>query len=170
MLYLQSDESLGADRDWSRIEAAVRKGVPVRKDAMWVTLAGGADLSDDRLPGDRTFSLGGPRTLPAYQLDEFRVRSYWLADVSFLWRLMDLIPVTNQSIYGGIGLTAAGLYDRVDRIEDGEVYSLSAYVGGPTPIGTFIIGIGGAEDSWGFWLSLGRPVGKGSILDQGLFR
>jgi NTE family protein len=170
VLYLQSDESLGADRGWSRIEAAVRKGVPVRKDAMWITLAGGADLSEDRLPGDRTFSLGGPRTLPAYQLDEFRVRSYWLADVSFLWRLMDLIPVRNQSIYGGIGLTAAGLYDRVDRIDDGEVYSLSTYVGGPTPIGTFIVGIGAAEDSWGFWLSLGRPVGKGSILDQGLFR
>jgi len=32
------------------------------------------------------------------------------------------------------------------------------------------VGIGGAEDSWGFWLSLGRPVGKGSILDLGLFR
>ena len=169
-LYLRSDSSLGADRDWSRVEGAVRKGIPVRKDAMWITLAGGADLSDDRLPGDRTFSLGGPRTLPAYQLDEFRVRSYWLADVSFLWRLVDLIPVRNQSIYGGIGLTAAGLYDRVDRVDDGEVYSLSTYVGGPTPIGTFIVGIGGAEDSWGFWLSLGRPVGKGSILDQGLFR
>ena len=169
-LYLRSDQSLGADRDWSRFEGAVRKGIPVRKDAMWVTLAGGVDLSEDELPGDRTFSLGGPRTLPAYQLDEFRVRGYWLADVSFLWRLMDLIPVRNQSIYGGIGLTAAGLYDRVDRIEDGEVYSISTYVGGPTPIGTFIVGIGGAEDSWGFWLSLGRPVGKGSILDQGLFR
>ena len=170
VLYLRSDQSLGADRDWSRAEAALRKGIPVRKDAMWLTLAGGTDLSEDRLPGDRTFSLGGPRTLPAYQLDEFRVRSYWLADLSFLWRLMDLVPVRNQSIYGGIGLTAAGLYDRVDRIEDGEVYSVSAYVGGPTPIGTFIVGIGGAEDSWGFWLSLGRPVGKGSILDQGLFR
>jgi NTE family protein len=170
VLYLQSDQALGADRDWSRVEAAVRKGVPVRKDAMWITLAGGADLSDDRLPGDRTFSLGGPRTLPAYRLDEFRVRSYWLADVSFLWRLMELLPIGNQSIYGGIGLTAAGLNDRVDRIADGEVYSVSTYVGGPTPIGTFIVGIGGAADSWGFWLSLGRPVGKGSILDQGLFR
>jgi NTE family protein len=170
VLYLQSDRSLGADRDWSRVEAALRKGIPVRKDGMWLTLAGGVDLSDEQLPGDRTFSLGGPRTLPAYQLDEFRVRSYWLADLSFLWRLMELVPVKNQSIYGGIGLTAAGLYDRVDRIEDGEVYSVSAYVGGPTPVGTFIVGIGGAEDSWGFWLSLGRPVGKGSILDQGLFR
>jgi hypothetical protein len=58
----------------------------------------------------------------------------------------------------------------VDRIEDGEVYSVSAHLGGPTPIGTLTVGIGGAEDSWGVWLSLGRPVGKGSILDLGLFR
>jgi hypothetical protein len=44
------------------------------------------------------------------------------------------------------------------------------YLGGPTPFGTFTVGIGGSEDSWGFWLSLGRPVGSGSILDQGIFR
>ena len=170
LLYLRSDQSLGGDRDWSRAEGGLRKGFAIRENAMWLTLAGGIDLSDDRLPGDRTFSLGGPRTLPAYQFDEFRVRSYWLADLSFLWRLVELIPVRNQAIYGGFGLTAAGLYDRVDRIEDGEVYSVSALLGGPTPIGTLTVGIGGAEDSWGFWLSLGRPVGKGSILDQGLFR
>jgi len=170
LLYLRSDQSLGGDRDWSRAEGGMRKGFAIRDNAMWLTLAGGIDLSEDQLPGDRTFSLGGPRTLPAYQFDEFRVRSYWLADLSFLWRLVELIPIRNQSIYGGFGLTAAGLFDRVDRIGDGEVYSISAQLGGPTPIGTFIVGIGAAKDSWGFWLSLGRPVGKGSILDQGLFR
>ena len=167
--YLQSDESLGGDRDWSRIEAGLRRAVPFGNNAMWVGVAGGTDLGDD-LPGDRAFSLGGPKTLAAYRFDELRARGYWLADVSFLWRLVDLVPVKNQAIYGGFGLQAAGLYDRVDRVEDGEVYSASAYLGGPTPIGTFTIGIGASEDSWAFWLSLGRPVGSGSILDQGIFR
>ena len=167
--YLQSDESLGGDRDWSRIEAGLRRAVPFGNNAMWVGVAGGTDLGDD-LPGDRAFSLGGPKTLAAYRFDELRARGYWLADVSFLWRLVDLVPVKNQAIYGGFGLQAAGLYDRVDRVEDGEVYSASAYLGGPTPIGTFTFGIGAAEDSWAFWLSLGRPVGSGSILDQGIFR
>ena len=167
--YLQSDESLGGDRDWSRIEAGLRRAVPFGNNAMWVGVAGGTDLGDD-LPGDRAFSLGGPKTLAAYRFDELRASGYWLADVSFLWRLVDLVPVKNQAIYGGFGLQAAGLYDRVDRVEDGEVYSASAYLGGPTPIGTFTIGIGASEDSWAFWLSLGRPVGSGSILDQGIFR
>ena len=167
--YLQSDESLGGDRDWSRIEAGLRRAVPFGNNAMWVGVAGGTDLGDD-LPGDRAFSLGGPKTLAAYRFDELRASGYWLADVSFLWRLVDLVPVKNQAIYGGFGLQAAGLYDRVDRVEDGEVYAASAYLGGSTPIGTFTIGIGASEDSWAFWLSLGRPVGSGSILDQGIFR
>jgi hypothetical protein len=168
--YVRSDESLGADRDWSRIEAGLRKGFALGEHAVWISLGGGADLGDETLPGDRAFSLGGPRTLPAYQFDELRARGYWLADLSFLWRLVDLVPVRNQAVYGGFGLQAAGLFDRIDLVEDGEVYAASAYLGGPTPLGTFTIGVGGAVDSWGVWLSLGRPIGTGSMLDDGLFR
>jgi NTE family protein len=168
--FMQIDESIGADRDWSRVEAGLRKAVPFGRNAIWLSLAGGTDLGSDGLPGDRAFSLGGPRTIPAYQLDELRARGYWLADAVFLWRLVELVPVKNQTIYGGLGLQALGLYDRVDRVADDEIYAASAYIGGPTPIGTFTLGVGGAPDSWGVWLSLGRPVGKGSILDDGLFR
>jgi NTE family protein len=167
--YIQADDSLGSDRDWERVEAGIRTAFPVGRTFMWVGVAGGTDFDDD-LPGDRAFSLGGPRTLPAYQLDELRVRGYWLAEASFLWRLKELVPVKNQAIYGGFGLQAAGLYDRVDLVDDGEIYGVSAYVGGPTPIGTFTLGIGAAEESWGVWLSLGRPIGTGSVLDDGLFR
>jgi NTE family protein len=168
--YVQSDESLGADRDWNRIEAGFRKGVPFGRNAIWISLAGGTSLGDDELPGDRAFSLGGPRTLPAYQFDELRVNEYWLADVNVLWRIANLLAVREQAIYAGIGLQAAGLYERVDLVPDGEIYSVSLSVGGPTPVGTFTLGVAGSEDSWGFWLSLGRPVGSGSILNDGLFR
>ena len=168
--YTRIDESLGADRDWSNIEAGLRKAVPFGNHAIWLSLAGGADLGDDPTPGDRAFSLGGPRSFPAYQLDEVRARGYWLADASVVWRLLELSALKNQAIYGGFGLQALGVYDRVDRVEDDEIYGASAYIGGPTPIGNFTLGIAGASDSWGVWLLLGRPVGKGSILDDGLFR
>ncbi len=168
--YKRMDESFGSDRDWERIEAGFRTAIPVGKNLVWLSLAGGKDLGED-LPGDRAFSLGGPRTLPAFQLDELRVGEYWLAETSYLWRLKELAPIKNQAIYGGFGLQAAGLYDRVDPVEDDEVYGLSAYLAGPTPIGTFTLGIAGTtSDEFSFWLSLGRPVGKGSILDEGLFR
>ena len=99
-----------------------------------------------------------------------RARGYWLADASVVWRLLELSALKNQAIYGGFGVQALGAYDRVDRVEDDEIYGVSAYIGGPTPIGNFTLGIAGASDSWGVWLLLGRPVGKGSILDDGLFR
>jgi hypothetical protein len=80
------------------------------------------------------------------------------------------VAVRNQAIYAGVGLQAAGLYERVDLVPDGEIYSASLSVGGPTPLGTFTLGVAGSADSWAFWLSLGRPVGTGSILNDGLFR
>ena len=147
----------------------MRTSIPVGNHFMWVSVAGGTDLGDE-LPADRAFSLGGPRTLPAYELDELRARSYALAGVDFFWRLKELVAVKNQAIYGGLGVQAVGLYDRVDRVDDGEIYGLSGYLGGPTPIGTLVLGAGVASDSWSVWLSLGRPIGKGSILDNGLFR
>ena len=80
------------------------------------------------------------------------------------------MAVKNQAIYGGIGVQAAGVYDRVDSVDDDEIFGLSGYLGGPTPIGTLVLGAGVASDSWAVWLSLGRPLGRGSILDNGLFQ
>ena len=167
--YQRSDDSLGADRNWDFVEAGLRKALRVRKDLAWISVAGGTDLGD-KLPGDRAFSLGGPNTLPAYQYDELRVGSYWLVDASFLWHLKDFSRVNGQAIYAGLGLQAAGLYDRVDLVKDDEVYGLSAYLSGPTPIGTIKLGVAAAPDTWSIWLSLGRSVGNGSMLDHGLFR
>lgn len=168
--YQGMDDSLGSERDWERLEAGIRSAIPLGKNVIWISLAGGTYIGGD-LPGDRGFSLGGPRTLPAYQHDELRVREYWLAEASFLWRVKDLVPIKNQAIYAGFGLQAAGLYERVDfQVPDDEVYGASAYLAGPTPLGTFTLGLGGTTDQWSIWISLGRPIGKGSILDDGLFR
>ncbi len=167
--YFYTDDELGGERQWERVEAGVRTSIPIGNHFMWVSLAGGTDLGEE-LPADRAFSVGGPRTLPAYELDELRARSYALAGVDFLWRIKELVSIKKQAIYAGFGVQAAGLYDRVDPVDDGEVYGLSAYLGGPTPIGTLVLGAGVASDSWGVWLSLGRPVGNGSILDNGLFQ
>jgi len=167
--YIQSDESLGADREWERIEAGVHKAVPFRRDLVWVSLAGGTDFGDG-LPGDRAFSLGGPRTLAGYQFDEARVNSYWLVQGSFLWRVKDLVAIRNQALYAGFGVYAAGLYDRFDGVPDEEIYGASAYLSGSTPIGTINVGVGYAENNSAIWLTIGKPVGLGSILDDGLFR
>ncbi len=168
--YHRMDDSLGSDREWETLEVGFRTALTLGKNLMWVSLAGGTDLDSD-VPGDRAFSLGGPRTLPAFSHDELRVGQYWLAQASFLWRLKELSTVKDQAIYGGFGLQAAGLYDRVDPVPDDEIYGVSAYLAGNTAFGTFTVGAGAtADDEWSIWLSLSRSIGKGSILDDSLFR
>ena len=108
--------------------------------------------------------------LPAYQFDEIRVESYWLAQGSFLWRIKDLSTIKNQALYAGFGVYAAGLYDRFDGAADDEIYGASAYLAGSTPIGSINLGVGYAENNSAIWISIGKPVGRGSILDDGLFR
>ena len=71
--YMKSDSSLGADRDWEKAEIGVGMAVPLRRDVLWMTVAGGSDLDSD-LPGDRMFSVGGPDSFPGFEQGELRVR------------------------------------------------------------------------------------------------
>jgi hypothetical protein len=58
----------------------------------------------------------------------------------------------------------------VDPVDDGSLFGVSTYIGGQTPIGTLTIGLGKASGAWAGWITLGAPVGRGSILNQPLFR
>ena len=168
--YLQSDESLGADRDWKRIEAGFGMAVPVRKDVVWATVAGGTDLGS-ALPADRMFMLGGPGSFPGYELGELRASAYWSAASSYLWKLTDIMSLRGQALYAGVRLQVAQTYDRIDLIDDGEVYGGSVYITGRTQAGPLTIGLGTtSSDAWSLWLSVGRPIGDGTILERGVFR
>jgi NTE family protein len=166
--YLQAATGLGGDRNYETIEGAFRTIVPVGRNLMWLTVAGGADLQRN-LPPDRLFSLGGT-SFPGYETDELRVGSYWTVSGTFLWRLTDLLAIKNQAIFAGLGLQAGRVYQRLDRVPDGQIYGASVYLGGRTPVGTLTFGVGAASNSWATWVSLGRSIGKGSILDKSLFR
>lgn len=167
--YLRSDDSMGANRNWQYLEGGYRAAIRVGPNLMWATVAGGTDLGGT-LPGDRAFRLGGT-SFPGYNLDELRMGSYWTASGSFLWRLVDLMPIRDRAVYGGFQLQAGRVYQRVDSVvPDGMVYGGSLYLGGQTPIGALTLGGGWATSSWNVWVSIGRPIGAGSILDKGLFR
>jgi NTE family protein len=167
--YFRSDSSLGADRDWQRIEAAARKGVPAGKMMLWFTAAGGTDLGS-ALPEDRAFSLGGPQSFPGYAMGEVRARRYWTLDGAFLWHVADILPILSQKLYGGVTLEGGRVYERVDPVPDGSLYGVSAYFGGRTPIGTLTLGVGWATGGRAGWITLGTPVGSGTILNQPMFR
>jgi NTE family protein len=167
--YYKSDSSLGAVRDWQRLEAAFRKGVPFGKSMIWLTAAGGTDFGGS-LPADRAFSLGGPQSFPGYSIGEVRARGYWTVDGAFLWHVADILPILSQSLYSGLRLEGGRVYERIDPTLDGTLYGASVYIGGRTPIGTLTVGVGWASGSRAGWITLGTPVGAGSILNHPMFR
>jgi NTE family protein len=168
--YQHSDESLAADRDWERAELGIGMAVPFRNDVWWITLAGGSDLGSD-LPADRTFALGGPGSFPGLEVGELRVQDYWTIGTSYLWKLKDVARIRNQALYAGLRVAAGAVHDRVDQGETGELYGASVFLTGRTLVGPLTLGIGATStDSWSLWLSVGRPVGHGTILERGIFR
>jgi NTE family protein len=168
--YLRSEESLGADREWERIEAGVGMAVPVRKDVIWATLAGGSDLGS-HLPGDRMFMLGGPGSFPGFELGELRSGGYWSGAGSYLWKMADIMTLRGQALYAGVRLQVARAYDRLDLVDEGEIYGGSVFLTGRTQVGPMTVGFGATSvDTWSLWLAVGRPIGHGTILERGVFR
>jgi NTE family protein len=167
--YFKVNSSLGADRDWERIEGAVRKGFEAGKLMLWFTGAGGSDFGSD-LPEDRAFALGGPQSFPGLSMGEIRARQYWTIDGTFLWKVADILPILSQKLYGGVRLQTGEVYKRIDPVPDGSINGISAYFGGRTPLGTLTLGFGWAAGSRAGWITLGTPVSSGTILDHPMFR
>ena len=68
-------------------------------------------------------------------------------------------------------LQVAQTYDRLDLVDEGEIYGGSIYVTGRTMAGPLTVGIGATStDAWSVWVAVGRPVGHGTILERGVFR
>ena len=167
--YVRSNTGLGAERNWETLEAAARRIIRAGKTTLWLTLAGGSDLGQ-KPPADRAFALGGPQSFPGYSPGEVRAGAYWTAQGNVLWRIADILPILNQALYGGVGVEGGYVADRIDPVPDGGLYGISGYIGGRTPVGTLTVGVGKATGSWAAWITLGTPVGSGSILDYPIFR
>lgn len=168
--YFRSEESLGADSDWERLEIGLGLAVPVRNDVIWMTLAGGSNLNSV-LPADRTFRIGGPGSFPGFELGEIRSDEYWLASGSYLWKIKDIMSIRGQALYAGLRLQAGQTYERLDQIDEDTMYGASLYVTGRTQVGPLTVGFGATStESYSVWLAIGRPIGHGTILERGIFR
>jgi NTE family protein len=168
--YERSDDSLGANRSWERAELGLGIAVPVRKDVVWVMVAGGSDLGST-LPIDRSFSLGGPGSFPGYEIGELRTSEYWTASGSYLWKIKDMLSIRGQALYAGLRLVAGQASNRIDQVDEGVIYGGSVYITGRTMVGPLTVGLGATStDSWSLWLAVGRPIGHGTILEKGIFR
>jgi outer membrane translocation and assembly module TamA len=168
--YMRSDSSLGADRDWERLEAGLGIAVPIRGDIVWVTAAGGTAFNSD-LPPDRDFAIGGPGSFPGLALDAIRAPEYWTLNGSYLWKLKDTLSIRGQALYAGMRLETGEVDEWLNSKGLQPIYGGSLYIAGRTIVGPLTIGVGGtSQNTWTVWLAVGRPVGRGTILERGIFR
>ncbi len=168
--YTGNDNLLGDTRTWNRAELGLGVAVPFRKDVLWINAAGGSDFGK-QLPEDRLFVLGGPVSFPGYDSTELRASSYWTFSGSYLWKLADIFSLRGQTLYGGLRLQTGQVYQRLDGVQSGSIGSAAFEVSGRTPVGPVTLGYAlTTTNSSSFWLSLGRPLGTGTILERGIFR
>ena len=168
--YVDSDEKFGAERNWQRAEMGFGIAVPILNDVVWLGAAGGSHLGS-KLPADRLFALGGPASLPGYQLYELRAAAYWTVSGSYLWQLKDLFSLRGQTLYAGLGVQDTRAYDTLDSKNYGQIQSLSFFITGRTPVGPLTLGFATTtENSRSVWISFGRPIEEGTILSRGIFR
>ncbi len=183
--YADSNESLGADRDWRRLEAGTRIAVPFRDDVIWLAAAGGSNLGSD-LPVDRFFTLGGPGSFPGLELAQFRAPEYWTVSGSYLWKFADIQTLRGESMYIGAQIEGGEIANWLEGLQIGPdgpdfqnvgdpqlepIYGGSLYLTGRTPVGPTTLGVGATSaNTWTLWFAVGRPIGQGTILERGIFR
>ena len=81
------------------------------------------------------------------------------------------MTLRNHALYAGVQVVGGGAYGRFDQVETVGIYGGSLFLTGRTMVGPLTLGVGASStDSWSVWLSVGRPVGHGTILEKGIFR
>ena len=146
--------------------------IPVGRNLIWTTLAGGTDFNSG-LPFDRMFTIGGPSSFPGFELGEMRATDYATISASYLHKLGDIVSLRGQAVYLGLRLQAAQLTDAnpLDSAGDITISGGSLYLTGSTPVGPLTIGYGKTStDAWSVWLAIGRPIGHGTAMERGIFR
>src|SRR6056297_40184 len=164
--YTHADEWLGGEHDYQQLEAVVGHSTPWRGNVL--LLAGGAGWTlDGDLPRHRDFRIGGARSFPALERGEFRGENYWSASATWLLKLADIQALFGQVFYGGAGLHALRVTDRIDRQPEQTVLGASFTLGARTPVGPLLLSLGVADnDSVQLHVALGRPIAEGSLLDR----
>jgi NTE family protein len=164
--YVDSDDALGGEFDYSLIEGFYSQAFGVRRGNSLTIAVGAADTLSGNLPVTELFTLGGIRTFPGLRPGELRGSSYWTMAARYAWRLTDT-SLSGQSLYAGVRAQVGEMRKRFDGLEPETLYGLSGTIGGRTPVGPFLFSIGYVDGGdWRAQFTVGRPVAEGSLFDE----
>jgi NTE family protein len=165
--YVDSDDSLGGEFDYSLVEGMYAQAFGVRGGNSLTVAVGAADTLSGELPVTELFTLGGIRTFPGLRPGELRGSSYWSLSARYAWRLVELSPLSGQALYAGIRAQVGEMRKRFDGLAPEVLYGLSGSVGGRTPVGPFLFSLGYVDGGdWQVQFTLGRPIAEGSLFDE----
>jgi NTE family protein len=165
--YVNSDDSLGGEFDYSLAEGMYAQAFGVRGENSLTIAVGAADTLSGELPVTELFTLGGIRTFPGLRPGELRGSSYWMMSARYSWQLVDISPLSGQALYAGVRAQVGEMRKRFDGLEPEVLYGLSGSIGGRTPVGPFLFSLGYVDGGdWQMQFTLGRPVAEGSLFDE----
>jgi NTE family protein len=163
---VSSRDWLGGEQKYELFEGVIGHSARWGPSVLQLALGGGRRISGE-LPRYRDFTIGGIRSFPAFERGQLRGEGYWSASASWLLRLGDIQPQLGQAVYGGFGLQAARVTDRLDGVREGTLLGASFTLSARTPVGPLLLSLGAADDgSVQLHLALGRPISEGSMLDR----
>lgn len=143
---------------YSRTEA--RFGA-VRSFGDWALLGGleGGVALKGTLPVADAFTLGGPRRLAGFAVDQMRGGDYAFGRVEAQYRLDFATPLYGLALIGGVSAEAGRMQRLITETTlTGWQRSFSAYLAASTPLGPVYLGVAEARDGKGrFYLFLGTP-------------
>jgi NTE family protein len=164
--FTSSGSWLGGEESYDVIEGVFGRSSEWRDGTLLLAGGAGRRVGGD-LPRHRDFKLGGPRSFPAFSPGELRGERYWSLSADWVRQLMEFSSVFRQVLFGGFGLEAGRMTDRLDGADDGVILGASLNIGARTPVGPLLISLGVADnDHVTLHFALGRPIPEGSLLDR----
>jgi NTE family protein len=156
--HFQAERVSGGGAKYSRSEARLGTAYSIGD---WVALGGleGGTAPRGTLPLGDTFTLGGPRRLAGFAVDQLRGQEYTLGRLEAQYRLNFATPLYGLALIAGVS-AEAGRMDKpvIETSLTGWQRSFGAYLAASTPLGPIYVGVADAKNGKGrFYLFLGTP-------------
>ena len=156
--YFDAHRTSGESDPYSHIEARLGGAVSRGRWTFLGALEGGTAPSGT-LPLADSFSLGGPRRLSGFAVDQMRGQDYAFVRGEAQYRLNFATPLYGLALIGGVMAEAGRMNKPITETSlTGWQRSLGAYLAAITPIGPVYLGVADAKNGKGrFYFSIGTP-------------
>jgi NTE family protein len=156
--YFDAHHTSAETSPYSRIEGRFGGAV---SSGRWTFLGAfeGGFAPSGTLPLADSFSLGGPRRLSGFAVDQMRGQDYQFVRGEAQYRLNFTTPLYGLALIGGVMAEGGRMNKPITETSlSGWQRSLGAYLAALTPIGPVYLGVADAKNGKGrFYFSIGTP-------------